>query len=91
MFKKILVPVDGSEGSWRALDTAVELGKKFGGELHVINVIQPYNNAALLAVPLDHATAVGDGAGITRGLSQASASGVWAARVIGARACGQKN
>ena len=42
MFKKILVPVDGSEGSWRALDTAVELGKKFGGELHVINVIQPY-------------------------------------------------
>ena len=35
--------------------------------------------------------AVGDGAGITRGLSQASASGVWAARVIGARACGQKN
>lgn len=28
MFKKILVPVDGSEGSWRALDTAVELGKK---------------------------------------------------------------
>lgn len=50
MFKKILVPVDGSEGSWRALDTAVELGKKFGGELHVINVIQPYNNAAWLTV-----------------------------------------
>ena len=29
--------------------------------------------------------AIGDGAGITRGLSQASASGVWAARVIGER------
>lgn len=29
--------------------------------------------------------AVGDGAGITRGLSQASASGVWAARAIGRR------
>ncbi len=56
MFKKILIPVDGSEGSWRALNTAVELGKKFGSELHVVNVIQPYNNAALLAVPLDHAT-----------------------------------
>ena len=39
MFKKILVPVDGSETAWR-----------------VVNVIQPYNNAALLAVPLDHAT-----------------------------------
>ncbi len=56
MFKKILVPVDGSEGSWRALNTAVEIGKKFNSELFVINVIQPYNNAALLAVPLDHAT-----------------------------------
>ncbi len=30
--------------------------------------------------------AIGDGAGITRGLAQASASGVWAARVIGGRA-----
>lgn len=56
MFKKILVPVDGSEGSWRALTTAAEIGKKFGSELLVVNVIQPYNNAALLAVPLDHAT-----------------------------------
>ena len=56
MFKKILVPVDGSEGSWRALNTAVELGKKFESGLLVVNVIQPYNNAALLAIPLDHAT-----------------------------------
>lgn len=56
MFTKILVPVDGSEGSWRALSTAVQLGQKFASELLVVNVIQPYNNAALLAVPLDHAT-----------------------------------
>ncbi len=56
MFQKVLIPVDGSEGSWRALNTAVEIGKKFGSELLVVNVIQPYNNAALLAVPLDHAT-----------------------------------
>lgn len=56
MFKKILVPVDGSEGSWRALASAVEIGKRFESELLVVNVIQPYNNAALLAVPLDHAT-----------------------------------
>lgn len=56
MFKKILVPVDGSEGSWRALNSAEALATKFSGELCVVNVIQPYNNAALLAVPLDHAT-----------------------------------
>ena len=29
--------------------------------------------------------AIGDGAGITRGLSQASASGVYVARIIGER------
>ena len=29
MFKKILVPVDGSETAWRALNNALEIGKKF--------------------------------------------------------------
>ena len=54
MFKKILVPVDGSESAWRALEQAAALACKFEGELLVMTVIQPYNNAALLAVPLDH-------------------------------------
>ena len=58
MFKKILVPVDGSETAWRALNNALEIGKKFESEILVVNVIQPYNNAALLAVPLDHATII---------------------------------
>ena len=56
MFEKILVPVDGSETSWRALAEARELATAFNGELHVINVIQPYNNSAMLIVPLDQAT-----------------------------------
>jgi len=56
MFKEILVPIDGSETSWRAVEEAQLLAEKFDGELHIINVIQPYNNAALLAVPLDQAT-----------------------------------
>ncbi len=38
-----------------------------------------------LETKLPNMFAVGDGAGITRGLSQASASGVWAARAIGRR------
>ena len=55
MYKKMVVPVDGSETSWRALRQAVELGVKFAGsEIIVLTVIQPYNNAAFLAVPLDH-------------------------------------
>ena len=44
MFEKILVPVDGSETSWRALAEAKELAEAFKGELLVVNVIQPYNN-----------------------------------------------
>ena len=51
MFKKILVPVDGSEGSWRALADALDIGRKFTSELGIVNVIQPFNNAALLAMP----------------------------------------
>lgn len=55
MYKKMVVPVDGSDTSWRALSQAVELGVKFAGsEVIVLTVIQPYNNAAFLAVPLDH-------------------------------------
>ena len=54
MFKKIVVPVDGSESAWRAVEQACALAEMFEGELLVLTVIQPYNNAALLAVPLDH-------------------------------------
>ena len=54
MFQKIIVPVDGSESSWRALEQGLVLADKFGGEVVVLTVIQPYNNAALLAVPLAH-------------------------------------
>jgi nucleotide-binding universal stress UspA family protein len=56
MFEKILVPVDGSETSWRAMEEARQLAEAFKGELVVINVVQPYNNAALLVVSLDQAT-----------------------------------
>ena len=46
MFKKIVVPVDGSENSMRAVDYALELGKKFEGELMVVNVVTPHDRAA---------------------------------------------
>ncbi len=38
MFKKILVPLDGSDHSMRALDIAVEIAKKFGGKITLIHV-----------------------------------------------------
>jgi nucleotide-binding universal stress UspA family protein len=43
MFSKILVPIDGSEMGWHALDNARTLGEKFGSEITVLHVVQPYN------------------------------------------------
>ena len=54
MFKKILVPVDGSEGSWRALNSAVEIGEKFGSELEVVNVNQTTIKNAYQFVTISH-------------------------------------
>ena len=40
-FKKILWPTDFSEPSYRALETALELTKRFEAELHAVHVIGP--------------------------------------------------
>ncbi len=53
MFTKILVPVDGSEPSWKALEYAAEVGRKFNSDLIVAHVIQPFYNAGFLAIPVD--------------------------------------
>lgn len=38
---KILVPLDGSENSMRALKTAVEMAKGFDGKITLIHVVPP--------------------------------------------------
>jgi nucleotide-binding universal stress UspA family protein len=43
MFSKILVPLDGSEMAWRALEHARVLGERFGSGITVVHVVQPYN------------------------------------------------
>ena len=40
MFSKVLVPVDGSENSLRALDHAIYLAKKTGATITAMNVIE---------------------------------------------------
>ena len=40
MFKNILVAIDGSESSTKALETAAELAGKFGGKLHLLHVVR---------------------------------------------------
>ncbi|HWR39250.1 MAG TPA: universal stress protein [Patescibacteria group bacterium] len=52
MLKKILVPVDGSEPGWCALEYARELGEKFAGSLTLIHVIpQAYTISLAGPVP----------------------------------------
>jgi nucleotide-binding universal stress UspA family protein len=41
MFKHILVPSDGSDGSRHAAEIAVELAKRLGARITVLHVIQP--------------------------------------------------
>ena len=53
MFKKILVPVDGSQPSWKALDTARSLAEKYDGRLLVITVMLPYGSGSFLQMSLD--------------------------------------
>lgn len=38
LFEKILVPLDGSEHSLRALESAIQIAKKFGGKITLIHV-----------------------------------------------------
>jgi nucleotide-binding universal stress UspA family protein len=38
LFEKILVPIDGSEHSLRALDVAIQIAKEFHGKLSLIHV-----------------------------------------------------
>ena len=75
-FRTILVPVDFSEHSTRALDTAVELAKRFDGKLHLIHsyplppiAFAPYE----ISIPVDLERGVREAA--DRHLSE------WAARV----------
>lgn len=42
MFKRILVPTDGSELTTRAVGTAIQLAQQFGASLQVLTVTEPY-------------------------------------------------
>lgn len=42
MFEKILVPVDGSPTSLRAIDKAAAIAKAFHGTVSVISIVDPY-------------------------------------------------
>lgn len=50
MYKKILVPLDGSERSIKALDHAISLAEKFSAKITLVNVIPilpPYTDTTI--------------------------------------------
>ena len=57
MIQNILVAVDGSENSNRALDFAIDLAEKYSAAITVLNVSEP---PAMGAVPLEPTTISGD-------------------------------
>jgi nucleotide-binding universal stress UspA family protein len=70
MFKRILMPTDGSKLSRAALKAAIGLAKDTGAVLHVLNVQPPYMPPVIAEVPManiyspqDHEMAVAKSAG----------------------------
>jgi len=47
MYKRILVPTDGSDITAHAVDAAIEMAQKFGAELHAIAVKEPFPYSAI--------------------------------------------
>ncbi len=47
MFKKILLPTDGSELSDKAIAGAMEMAAKLGAAVHGITVVEPYSYSSL--------------------------------------------
>jgi nucleotide-binding universal stress UspA family protein len=47
MFKRILIPTDGSDITSKAIDTAVELAKAGGAQLYTISVKEPFPYSAI--------------------------------------------
>ncbi|HEY9108489.1 MAG TPA: universal stress protein [Roseateles sp.] len=47
MFKRILVPTDGSDITAHAVDTAIQLAKIHGGQLLTLSVMEPFPYSAV--------------------------------------------
>lgn len=49
MFRRILLPIDGSQLSLRAFGMGLELAKTFGATAVVMHVVPPYNSIAYMS------------------------------------------
>lgn len=53
MFKKVLVPIDGSEGGWKALAAAKDAAVNNKAELVVLTVVQVFAGASIMPIPVE--------------------------------------
>jgi nucleotide-binding universal stress UspA family protein len=51
MFEKLLVPLDGSEHSQRALEIAIQIAKEFGGKITLIHIYSVTVPAVIVPEP----------------------------------------
>jgi nucleotide-binding universal stress UspA family protein len=51
LFKKILVPLDGSEHSLKALETAIQIAKKFSGKITLIHIYSVTVSSVIMPEP----------------------------------------
>ena len=56
MFKHILLPVDGSEFSLRAVDTGIALAAALGADVRALHVLPPFPAVTYFARRTDHAS-----------------------------------
>ncbi len=61
MFDKILVPIDGSECSLRALDKARQIGEKFQSEIYILSVVQEINIVKQVPTSYTYSTQIQEG------------------------------
>jgi nucleotide-binding universal stress UspA family protein len=47
MFKRILVPTDGSDITSKAIDTAIDLAKAGGGQMFAVSIKEPFPYSAI--------------------------------------------
>ena len=61
MYKRILVPTDGSELSARAVDQALQVAKMSGARVTVLHVIPPLSELAVSELAEQYDASLGDG------------------------------
>lgn len=75
MVQRLIVPVDGSEESWSAVDIAVALGRRCDASVHVVEVVESSEERAPALARLDDELARHDTGGVEVSVAVDLASG----------------